>query len=185
MAQGNWIDQNWVADSPLLPRTRRSYVTSNGYSTAPPSYNPYSMQFRRTDYTQPIQTSQTPINQALTEDFQPQYVRTTNYNGQPVIVPANAFSQASEYVPDVLRWAGGQLAENALIKGLTNKSLGDWAIIGARKVAPKIAGSIVGGPIGTAISWAPEAVEGAKYLLSTPAAKTLGNGIRQVINWGL
>ena len=154
MAQGNWLDQNFVTDSVLLPRTRRAYVP-NGYSTTPPSYNPYSIQFMRTDYTQPIQTSQTPINQALTEDF----VQTTDYNGQP--------------------------AENALIKNLTEKSLGDWAVPGARRASPKVAGALVGDPVGAVIPWIPEAVEGTKYLLSTPAAKTLGNGIRQVINWGL
>ncbi|MBQ7630368.1 MAG: hypothetical protein IJS81_09195 [Selenomonadaceae bacterium] len=183
MAQGTWFDQNFVTDSPLLPRTRRAYVP-NGYSTAPPSYNPYSMQFMRTDYTQPIQTSQTPINQALTENFQPQYIQATDYNGQPVRVPANALKQAADYVPDVLKWGAGQLAENALIKNLTGKSLGDWAVLGARRAAPKIAGAMVGGPIGAAIPWIPEAVEGTKYLLSTPAAKTLGNGIKNVINWG-
>lgn len=161
---------------------------NNGYSTASPTYNPYSMQFRRSDYNQPMQSYQTPpINQALTLTPQSQtdYVQTTNAYGQPVRVPKNALSQAAEYAPDVLKWGAGQLAENALIRGLTGKSAGDWAMLGLRKVAPKVGGALVGGPIGAVLPWVPDAVEGIKYLASTPTAKTLGNGIRHVINWGL
>lgn len=186
-ARNSWITQIGRNNAPYV---RRSYVPNNGYSTAPPQYNSYWSQrqnpYRRTDYTQPIQTSQTPpINQALNENFQPQYIQTTDYNGRPIIYPANAASQGVEYLKNGLAWGAGQLAENALLRNITGKSLGDWAAIGARRFAPKVAGAIVGGPIGAAIPWVPEAVRGAEYLLSTPTAKTLGNGIKTLINWGL
>ena len=185
MAQGNWIDQNWVTDTPLLPRTRRAYVPSNGYSTTPLQYNPYW----RSNYTQQFQNAP-PINQALNENFQPQgTIRFSNYNGQPVSVPSAdasvASSRISEYLPDVAQWFGTQATENLATKGFTGKTLGEWAGVGARKLGSKVAGSLIGGPIGTAVTWLPDAVEGARYLLNTPTAKNIGRGIQQVINWGL
>ena len=114
----------WIRNNPVYP--------TNGYSTTPPQYNSYSVQFnpyRRVDYTKPIQTSQTPpINQALNENFQPQYVQTTDYNGQPVRVPTNAFSQFGDVVTqglsDALDWAKQQAVQKAMMIGAGGLALG-------------------------------------------------------------
>lgn len=109
-ARNSWIIQTGRNNAPYV---RRGYVPNNGYSTAPPQYNSYWSQrqnpYRRTDYTQPIQTSQTPpINQALNENFQPQYIQTTDYNGQPVRVPASTATPVRNALND---WAKAKAME--------------------------------------------------------------------------
>ena len=107
----------------------RNYPT-NGYSTAPPQYNSYSVQFnpyRRVDYAQPIQNSP-PINQALNENFQPQYIQTTDYNGQPVRVPTNALSQAGDSavqgLSDAWDWAKQQAIQKGMMIGAGGLAVG-------------------------------------------------------------
>ena len=113
----------------------------NGYRTTIPQYNPY----RRIDYTQPIQKSAPPINQALNENFQPQYVQMTDYNGQPVKVPTNAASQFSDYLlnpADVLQWGGQQLVQNLALKNLTGNSLGGWGQKAVNWAVPRAVGAM-------------------------------------------
>ena len=105
----------WIRNNPVYP--------TNGYRTTMPQYNPY----RRVDYTQPIQTSQTPpINQALNENFQPQY--TTDYNGQPVRVPTNALSQAfdsaTQGLSDAWDWAKQQAIQRGMMIGAGGLAVG-------------------------------------------------------------
>lgn len=180
---------NAARNSWLINVGRKNLPITNGYSTTPPQYNPYWSQqaipYRRADYTQPMQNVTPPINQALNENFQPQdTIRFSNYNGQPVSVPANKNLNAWDVLADAGQWVGTQATENLLTKGFTGKTLGEWAGIGARKLGTKAAGSLMGGPFGTAIAWAPEAVDLAKYLVNTPTAKSIGRGIQHLINWG-
>ena len=103
---------------------------NNGYSTAPPQYNSYSVQFnpyRRVDYAQPIQNSP-PINQALNENFQPQYIQTTDYNGQPVRVPTNALLHAGDSavqgLSDAWDWAKQQAIQKGMMIGAGGLAVG-------------------------------------------------------------
>ena len=158
---------------------------NNGYSTAPPTYNPYSVQFRRSDYNQPMQRYQTPpINQALTltPQNQSEYVQTTNAYGQPVRVPVNAGSQLSDYLPspaDVLQWGGEQLVQNLAVKGLTGDSVSGWGQRALNWVAPRAAGAV--------LSWnIPQVnamVNGVRSLAEIPAAQAVGRGIKKVSDW--
>ncbi len=104
---------------------------TNGYRTTMPPYNSYSAQFnpyRRVDYTQPIQNATPPINQALNENFQPQYVQTTDYNGQPVRVPSNALSQAvdsaTQGLSDAWDWAKQQAVQKGMMIGAGGLAIG-------------------------------------------------------------
>ena len=158
----------------------RNYPT-NGYSTAPPQYNSYLVQFnpyRRVDYTQPIQNSP-PINQALNENFQPQYIQTTNYNGQPVRVPTNALSQAAEYIPDVLKWGGEQIVQNLALKNLTGNSLGGWGQRTVNWAVPQVVGAMASWHIPQVNA----AIDAGRRIVSTPAAQKIGNGIKNVVDW--
>lgn len=118
---------------------------NNGYSTATPTYNPYSVQFRRSDYNQPMPRYQTPpINQALTltPQNQVEYVQTTNAYGQPVRVPTNAATQVGEVLNDyVVNPAWNWLKE----KGA------EMATLGALTAGGAVGASVYGGsPIGAA-----------------------------------
>ena len=160
MTQEEW---NNAAQNSLAARLR-----NNGYSTAPPRYNPYAVNYNR----------QVPITQAFTREV-PQYIQSTDYNGQPVRVPANASSQLADYATNAARWAGAQAVQNLAIKGLTGNSLGGWAGIGANKYVPIAANALIGWHIPQVTN----AVNAGRNLISTPAVQTLGNGIKKAIDW--
>lgn len=156
---------------------------NNGYSTASPTYNPYSMQFRQRDYVQPNLNSP-PINQALTltPQNQSEYVQTTNAYGQPVRVPVNAGSQLSDYLPspaDVLQWGGEQLVQNLAVKGLTGDSVGGWGQRALHWVAPRAGGALLAWNIPQVNAM----VNGVRSLAETPAAQAVGRGIKKVADW--
>lgn len=155
----------WIRNNPVYP--------TNGYQTAPPQYNSYSVQFnpyKRVDYTQPIQTSQTPlINQALNETFQPQYIQTTDYNGQPVKVPTNALSQAGDSAVQGLSDAWDWAKQQAIQKGM---------MIGAGGLA-------IGTPILStrlAMSTNPMAQRAISALSATRLGRPIVNTVRNIAN---
>ncbi len=158
---------------------------TNGYRTTMPPYNSYSAQFnpyRRVDYTQPIQNATPPINQALNENFQPQYVQTTDYNGQPVRVPTNAASQFSEYLPnpaDVLQWGGQQLVQNLALKNLTGNSLGSWGQKAVNWAVPRAVGAMAAWNVPQINA----TIDAGRRVLSTPAAQKFGNDIKNIVDW--
>lgn len=178
-ARNSWITQIGRNNAPYV---RRSYVPNNGYSTAPSQYNSYWSQrqnpYRRTDYTQPIQTSQTPpINQALNENFQPQYIQTTDYNGQPVRVPANAATPVrntlNEYVVTPVQNFVRDKAAELIATGMA----GSAGLAGTNMYG--------GSPLGAArlgIYSSPKISNAIAAMAATQYGRPFVNGVRSFVN---
>ena len=169
---------------------------SNGYSTASPTYNPYSMQFRRTDYNQPVQRYQTPpINQALTltpiqaPQNQAEYVRRTDYNGIPVTYPSNAPSQlidsAGDIANSVIDWAKENTVQKVLMGGgalapfLLNKSplTTAQAQINASPKLQSMIATLAAMRLGAPI------VSGMRTFVNNPYVQKADKAIGKVIDW--
>lgn len=107
-----------------------------------------------------------------------------------VIVPNESREQAkalpgqilNEYGLPALQWAGGQLAQNAAITGLTGKSLADWLVYGGNRALnnPKVLSGIAA--IG-ATRFGTPVINGVKFFANSPAGEKVGEVAKKAINW--
>lgn len=141
MTQEEW--NNAVRNSIFARMQAGAYprrAINNGYSTAPPTYNPYATQFNR---------NTPPINQALTltprhmpqsqAEYQPQYVQTTNAYGQPVRVSTATAIPAretlNEYIIDpAINWIKDKGAELATLGTITSGGLAGVSAYGGSPI---------------------------------------------------
>ena len=180
MAQERWLEDStnqlnrWTRQNPVYP------TPSSGYQITLPQYNSYwsQRQYLRPDYTQPIQSSQTPpINQALNETFQPQYIQMSDYNGQPVRIPATAGSQVLDNAVD---WVKERAMDAAPLVGLVGKGILANEIARYEMAQPRVANTLA---TLAAMRYGKPIIEGLHKIVYNPLTDKIENGVRKFIDW--
>lgn len=128
--------------------------------------NPYGVQ-----YGQSGQQNYYPQTELL-----PNFRRTP----PPEELKAQAWQNFNDYALPLASFAGGQIAEKAALLGLTGKSLGQWAKLGANRALHS--------PLATAATYAiasryPGLASGVGRIVSSPAGQKAAQFAEKAIDW--
>lgn len=158
MAQEDWVSaarNSWIGK-----------INRQPYNTLPPSYRQYPNALT----TRPAQAP--PINQALTENFQPQYVQATDYNGQPVIAPASYGKQVRNAFRN---FAENRAMDVAPLVGLATGGVTGLGLARYGMAQPTIANALAGV---AAMKYGKPLIDGIQKIVYNPVTDKIENGVK-------
>ena len=179
LAQEKWLENGKNQLNEYIRNT--AYKTNNNYGAAFPAirlpkFNPMPLPNNQgIYYTPPIQPSQmTPINQALNETFQPQYIQTADYNGQPIRVPP------SNFLNDTADWLKERAMDYApTIGGLVGSGISGVGLARYGMAQPRISNFLA---TVAAMRYGKPLVDGLYKIIYNPVTDKIENGVGKFVD---